>query len=78
MDKLVMLVCILKRKEEEEEFEYLFDFFCKAIVPERETVLQCTCVHGKCAYHVDEKSGERLIGCVCLPGKLNFYRKYAF
>jgi hypothetical protein len=66
-----MLVCILLKNKQRKEFEYLIDFFCKAIVPERENVLQCNCLHGKCAYHVDENSGQRLTGCVCLPGKFN-------
>ncbi len=50
------------------------NYFLTAIVPERESVLQCHCLHGKCAYRVDENFAQRVTGCVCLPGKSN--KKY--
>lgn len=60
------------------EFSYQQQFllrriihFLIAIVDERQDFIQCNCLHGKCAYHLDEKSGQRLLGCVCLPGQKN-------
>lgn len=42
---------------------------CNApIVQQRESVFQCQCLHGKCVYHNDEKTGQKLMGCVCIPG----------
>ncbi|CAF4219247.1 unnamed protein product, partial [Rotaria sp. Silwood2] len=42
---------------------------CNApIVAERESVLQCHCVNGKCVYHVDENAGHRLSACLCFRG----------
>jgi hypothetical protein len=70
----VMLVCISLITKEEYSKNNNF-IFLKAIVAERENVLQCQCLHGKCVYHVDEKSGQRLMGCVCFFGKYDKYFK---
>ncbi|CAF0957368.1 unnamed protein product [Adineta ricciae] len=42
---------------------------CSApIVPEREGVLQCSCVHGRCIYESDDQNNYRVTGCDCSPG----------
>ena len=65
MDKHVMLVCSLN------ECESFRIFSCKAIVMALALPFECRCVHGRCVDHNDEKTGQQLRSCACLPCEYN-------
>jgi len=65
MDIRVMLVCISNFNN---KFFISCSLFFQALIPPRENVLQCHCLHGKCVFHVDEQTGRQSAACECLSG----------